>query len=355
MLLVMSYRGYTSTGSMTTAQAVSKYIFYGTIVAAVCFVILIFFHYTSFGVFTLDPTSNAIITIPGNSNIIKSSYETSTIPVYLSTKFKDIGKAGGIVRQTAYTISFDVYIASSQNSGDYRVIFYNGKEIRDPGALPADDKSTGQPLTKTAGATSAVSVTPSDLSNIQRKLSTINTNICMYLSPDRNDLNLMYYTANVSPLDSSGTCGSSLGSGSWQQRNRGSAAGKIYSYNTNDLLCQESLGWIGPENLPREMAKNLTIENVPLQTPFRITLAVDPNFIEMYMNGNLVKTAKIPAKTELYVYSVEESSKINFMGPPDFSSFCKVGNIKYWDKVLPAKSIRVFSSTPADKKVFTQA
>jgi len=341
----------------TMMQTAAKYIFYGTMILAVCFIILIFFHYTSFGVFTLDPTTNAIITIPGNSNIIKSSYETSTIPVYLSTKFKDIGKEGGIVRQTAYTISFDVYIASSQNSGDYRVIFYNGKEIRDPGALPADDKSTGQPLTKTAGATGAISVTPSSLTDIQQKLSTINSNICMYLSPDRNDLNLMYYTANVSPLDTSGSCGSSLGSGSWAQRNSGSLGGNVYSYNTNDLLCQESMGWIDPEttNLPPEMAKNLTIDNVPLQTPFRITLAIDPNFIEMYMNGNLVKTAKIPAKTELYVYSVEESSKINFMGPPDFSNFCKVGNIKYWDKVLPAKSIRVFSSTPADKKVFTQA
>ena len=349
MLIVMSYRGYTSTGPTTMMQTAAKYIFYGAMAAAVCFVILIFFHYTTFGVFSLDPTGTAIVTIPGNNNIIKSSYETSTIPVYLSTKFKDVGKEGGIVRQTAYTISFDVYIASSQNSGDYRVVFYNGKEIRDPGALPADDKSTGQPLTKTAGATSAVSVTPSDLSNIQTKLSTINSNICMYLSPDKNDLNLMYYTANVSPLDSSGSCGS------LQQRNSGSLGGNVYSYNTNDLLCEESLGWIGPENLPPEMAQNLTIQNVPLQTPFRITLAIDPNFIEMYMNGNLVKTAKIPAKTELYVYSVDEFSKINFMGPPDFSSFCKVGNIKYWDKVLPAKSIRVFSSTPADKKVFTQA
>ena len=353
MLLVMSYRGYTSTGSMTTAQAVSKYIFYGTIVAAVCFIILIFFHYTSFGIFTLDPTSNAIITIPGNSNIIKSSYETSTIPVYLSTKFTDIGKAGGIVRQTAYTISFDVYIASSQNSGDYRVIFYNGKEIRDPGIPagtgPGQDPSTGKPLTKTAGATSAVPVITTNLSDIQTKLSTINSNICMYLSPDRNDLNLMYYTANTSPINSSGSCGS------LQRRNSGSLGGNVYSYNTNDLLCQESVGWVAPESLPAEMAKTLTIQNVPLQTPFRITLAVDPNFIEMYMNGNLVKTAKIPAKTELYVYSVDQTSKINFMGPPDFSSFCKVGNIKYWDKVLPAKSIRVFSSTPADKKVFTQA
>lgn len=349
----MSYRGYTYSAPTTTAQTVAKYIFYAAMVATACFVILLFFQYMSFGIFTLDPTGTAIITIPGNNNIIKSGYETSTIPVYLSTKFKDIGKAGGIVRQTAYTISFDVYIASSQNSGDYRVIFYNGKEIRDPGIPagtdPDQDPSTGKPLTKTAGATSAVSVNTTNLTDIQTKLSTIHSNVCMYLSPDKNDLNLMYYTANVSPLDSSGSCGS------LSQRNSGSLGANVYSYNTNDLLCQESVGWIGPENSPPEMAKNLTIQNVPLQTPFRITLAVDPNFIEMYMNGNLVKTAKIPAKTELYVYSVDMSSKINFMGPPDFSSFCKVGNIRYWDKVLPAKSIRVFSSTPADKRVFTQA
>lgn len=329
----MSYLKNASTNS-TIIQSASKYIFYITIAATICLIILIFFHYANFGIFTIDSTATTIITIPGNNKIIKSAYETSTIPVYLSTKFKDIGRSGGIVRQTSYTISFDVYIGSSQNSGEYRVIFYNGKEIRDPGVVT--DPSTGSALTNVAGT--SITVDPSNLGSIQEKLSSIHSNICMYLSPDKNDLHLMYYRANVSPRNSSGSCGS------WDSGTSGSGY-------QNDLLCQQALGWISEET----NTKNLTIQNVPLQTPFRITLAVDPNFIEVYMNGDLVITSKVPNRSELYTYPVDNASKINFMGPPDFSTFCKVGNLKYWDKVLPSKSIRVYSSTPADKNVFTQA
>jgi hypothetical protein len=149
----------------------------------------------------------------------------------------------------------------------------------------------------------------------------------------------------------------SEGSGKWKNNygpNCGS--GGIIRYGDNGYECQtsgESNNWVTTTG--QGSTKTITIENVPLNTSFRVTLVVDPNFIEIYMNGDLVVTAKTPSASELYVYPSDGVSAINFMGPPDFSPYCKVGNITYWNQVLPAKSIRLFSSKPADKKIFEQS
>lgn len=87
-----------------------------------------------------------------------------------------------------------------------------------------------------------------------------------------------------------------------------------------------------------------------MMAPFRVTLVVDPSFIETYINGNLVLVTKTPGASQIYNYP---STAVNFMGSPDFSTYCKTGNFQYWNQILPAKSIRLFSSTPAAASAYT--
>lgn len=370
----MSGEGLTIRVPPITAGGFSKVILYGAVAVLVIMIVLLLLHYTSFGIFSLDPSSGASITVPLSLSGTSNAYGTSVIPPYLSTRFSN-------VRQIRYTVSFDVMISNSLPTGSHQVIFYNGKQIRDPAiqacsppsiVVPNCDPNLGKFLTKdTADANKSINVTPTDLASIQTALFQNNGNICMYLSPDKNDLNLMYYVAgqvwntNTDPTvigstwiqGTKGTDGSwgADGSGKWKNNygpNCGS--GGVIRYGDNSYECESggaNNNWVTKD---AGLAKTITVQNVPLNTPFRVTLAVDPNFIEIYINGDLSVTAKTPGGSELYVYPSDGASAINFMGPPDFSPYCKVGNITYWNQVLPAKSIRLFSSKPADKKIFEQ-
>ena len=373
-----------------------KFVFFGSILLCLIIIILISLHYTSFGVFSLDPTSGAIVAIPIGTSGTTSAYGTSTIPTYLSTTFTG-------VKQINYTVSFDAYISSSQNTDTYRVLFYNGKQIRDPSIQACSasvttncDGNLGKCLTQGSSSASAMTVAPNSLASIQSALLANSGNICVYLSPDTNDLNIMYYVAgqlwntdaNIitkwimgsSSIQYSGS-GSNRGSGTLvtggstpvYSADCGSGGGVVrigdVNYNCESGSAATGVkqnGWIttlGPTGnyvtgvvpADKQDAATITIKNIPLQTPFRVTLVVDPNFIEVYMNGNLVVTAKTPVASEVYIHPGDGVSGINFMGPPDFSSYCKVGNITYWNQVLPAKSIRLLSSTPAAASVFKQA
>ena len=320
---------------------IMKYVFYGTTFIFIVILILLTLHYTTFGIFSLDPTSGAIITTPLTISGTNSSYTTSTIPPYVSTTFDKI-------KQLNYTVSFDVFISSSLNTGNaYRVIFYNGKRIREPskprcGTNPPDgicDANLGGYLTTDPADPTKpemVNVTSSSLSSIQAGLFSNSSNICMYMDPSTNDVYLTYYTAGgVSPQPVSGSlpnCGSD----------------SIAVKNDDEKYICESISGNGWQT-------SAAIQNVPLQKPFRVTLAIDPNFIETYINGNLVLTTKTKIRSELYTYPSDNRSGMNFCGPPMFSPGCKVGNIQYWDQVLPAKSIRLFSSSPAAEKIFTQS
>ena len=341
-----------------------KYIFYGSIVLCVVTILLLSLHYTTFGIFSLDPTSGAIITVPVSLSGTNTAYATSTIGPFTSTTFTG-------VKQLNYTVSFDLYIASSQNTDSYRVVFSNGKQIRDPSkvACPASatdfsscDPNLGRYLTTDTATNDSLKVAANDLEDIKAKLLLNNANICMYLSPDKNDLNLMYYVAgnvwneNENNRVISGWNSGSSGSTPIYSINCGSSGISRSTDDPNDN-CEsgkENSGWINTVGPLYIDPTTLTIKNVPLQKPFRVTLAVDPNFIEVYINGDLVLTAKTPAASQIYTHPSDNKSQVNFLGPPMFSGYCKVGNIAYWNQVLPSKSIRLFSSTPADAKVFTQ-
>ena len=283
-------------GNPSVIQTVMKYIFFSSLFVTCAFLILKVFHYTSFGTFILDPKAASVMSVIGLGPTQQSAYPVSAIGPYVSTQFSGI-------KQIAYTVSSDVYLGSSLNNGAYRVVFYNGNKT--------GTDTQGKYLTSQGDS----AVRPAAFETIQSAVRANSGNICVYIDPVVNDMYVSFYC---------GTATQSSGSGSG-------------SGSTDPL---GSLGW----------QTSKPIKNIPLGTPFRVTLAVDPNFIETYINGELLLTTKTSGVTELYAYP--GSPPTNFFGSPEFSTSCRTGNFNYWDAILPPKSIQIYSSTPASKNVY---
>lgn len=280
-------------GNPSVIQSVMKYIFLSSLFVTSAFLILKVFHYTSFGTFVLDPKAASVMSIVGLGPTQQSAYPVSAIGPYVSTQFSEI-------KQVAYTVSFDVYLGSSLNNGAYRVVFYNGNKT--------GTDTQGKYLTSQGDS----AVTPTAIATIHSAVTANSGNICVYIDPVVNDMYVSYYCGTA--MEATGSSGSTAPLG--------------------------SLGW----------QTSKPIKNIPLGTPFRVTLAVDPNFIETYINGELLLTTKTSGVTELYAYP--GSPPTNFFGSPEFSTSCRTGNFNYWDAILPPKSVHIYSSSPASKNVY---
>lgn len=76
-----------------------------------------------------------------------------------------------------------------------------------------------------------------------------------------------------------------------------------------------------------------TILNVPVRQPFRLTVVLLQEVLEVYLNGQLfgTKTFRYPPK----------QTATNFFGPPDaFRSSVRTMNFQYWDRPLSAMEIK---------------
>lgn len=298
-----------------------KYIFYA---ACALFVFLIGAYYYNFnfhGVVTYDITSDTYTRIPISAEMnIPLQYTSTPIPSTVSTTFPSP------VLQTGYTVAFDVNIADATPVQDnYRVIFYNGAQSRDPSIAASDPSQTnnrGNALSFTVPYNGSAAVNGTSLESIQTALFSNSTNLCMYMAPDTNDVYLTYYIGHFTPgkIDSSGSTGPT----------------------------EESLnGW----------GVSKPIKNVPIGKPFRVTLIVDEQFIETYINGQLVLVTKtyIPGQTS-NLHSYSSSNNYNFYGSPDvmYLKGIRVANFQYIGQVIPSKSVRVYCSKPSTTVNYSQ-
>lgn len=100
--------------------------------------------------------------------------------------------------------------------------------------------------------------------------------------------------------------------------------------DTNDLI-------VSVLNKDNNM-ENIVVPNVPVQQPFRLSMVVMEQALEVYINGKLVKTRAFLAppkdvKGDIYPAQGIEGNAI------------KVRNLKIWSRILTATEIR--ESTPA--------
>ena len=88
-----------------------------------------------------------------------------------------------------------------------------------------------------------------------------------------------------------------------------------------------------------------TILNVPIRQPFRLTIVLLPQVLEVYMNGKLYGT-----KTFRYIL---KSTPSYFFGPPDmYRTSTRIMNVQYWDRPLNAREVRAAGPALPDVSLF---
>jgi len=83
------------------------------------------------------------------------------------------------------------------------------------------------------------------------------------------------------------------------------------------------------------------IKNIPIHTPFRMTIVLDSGIVEVYINGKMEQTMP------LLTAPISTDPTNAFYGPPQLvSSAIKISNISYYSMLLSPKSIRVLATQP---------
>jgi hypothetical protein len=91
-----------------------------------------------------------------------------------------------------------------------------------------------------------------------------------------------------------------------------------------------------------------TVNNVPINQPFQITIIKSNKFVEIYKNKLLVTTYKIKHPSILIVSSAKLYSPINFIGDT-----IKIGNIQYFNNIITSSQVRSSTNPIKGKTFFT--
>ena len=118
--------------------------------------------------------------------------------------------------------------------------------------------------------------------------------------------------------------------------------------DTNDLVVS-AITLADPNNLETATLESTpTILNVPIRQPFRLTVALHANTLEVYLNGRLfgTKTFRYPLK----------ASTGYFFGPPTlYRSSVRIMNVQYWDRILSSAEVRSAGPALPDISLFGPA
>jgi len=89
------------------------------------------------------------------------------------------------------------------------------------------------------------------------------------------------------------------------------------------------------------------IKNVPLRTPFRITVVVSDNFLELYLNGDLKQVLPFNGGV------IASPTSTYFFGPPPIvNQSVNIGNIHLWNSELSSKIVHSFGQIPVNSQIF---
>lgn len=117
--------------------------------------------------------------------------------------------------------------------------------------------------------------------------------------------------------------------------------------DTNDLVIS-AVTLQDPSNLETATLESTpTILNVPIRQPFRITIVLLPQVLEVYLNGRLFGT-------KTFRYSLKSAASNFFATPLLYRDSVRVMNVQYWDR--PLSSVEVRNAGPAlpDAALFGQ-
>jgi len=114
---------------------------------------------------------------------------------------------------------------------------------------------------------------------------------------------------------------------------------------TNDLVVS-GITLADPTNQETASLESTpTILNVPIRQPFRLTIVLLPQVLEVYMNGKLYGT-----KTFRYTL---KSTPSYFFGPPDmYRTSTRIMNVQYWDRPLNSREVKAAGPALPDVSLF---
>lgn len=271
---------------LQVAKISSGSLFAGSLIALIIFIILLIYHYS---------VKPILPFLPANQS---SSYES--LPTYQS---QTLYGANPVPSNTAlnftsitdfnfeeFTISFDVFLNGGYKSTSVpRVLLYFSDA---PLLIPSNNFKEYK--------VDSVDI-PSMLNGTQTDILTVfnKTNFIVYMDPVKNDLKVGIITNNGS---------------------------------THTL-----------ELLP-------TINNVPINEPFQITIIKTHNFVEVYKNKLLITTYKIINDKFIMNTNSKLYSPISFIGDT-----IKIGNIQYFNAVITSSQVRSLTLPIKDKNFFTSS
>lgn len=99
------------------------------------------------------------------------------------------------------------------------------------------------------------------------------------------------------------------------------------------------------------LEKVAVIENVPINTPFKVTITITPKFFEVYMNKELLKTYKL--KNTLNTSTPSSRSAFLYSPISFIKDTIQIGNVEYFDAPLRSDQVRYTTSNLKDKSYFT--
>ena len=91
-----------------------------------------------------------------------------------------------------------------------------------------------------------------------------------------------------------------------------------------------------------------TILNVPVRQPFRITIVLLPQVLEVYLNGKLFGT-------KTFRYTLKGGASYFFATPDIYRNSVRVMNVQYWDRPLTSVEVKNAGPALADVSLFGQA
>lgn len=107
--------------------------------------------------------------------------------------------------------------------------------------------------------------------------------------------------------------------------------------DTNDLI-------VSVLNVNNNM-ENIIVPNIPIQQPFRLTMVVMQQGLEVYINGNLMKTRMFSAVPKNVTGDIYPSSGVEI-------NVTKVRNLKIWSRILTISEIKQATPSLSSDKDF---
>lgn len=274
---------------LQVAKISSGSLFAGSIIALIIFIILLIYHYSVKPILPFLPANQSSLYESLPTYQSQTLYGANPAPADTALNFTSITD----FKFEEFTISFDVFLNGGYKSTSVpRVLLYFSDA---PVVIPSNENFKEYKV-------NSVDI-PSILDETQTDILTKfnRTNFIVYMDPVKNDLKVGIITTMGTP--------------------------------PSRVL----------ELLP-------TINNVPINEPFQITIIKTDKFIEVYKNKLLITTYKIRNSKFIINTTSKLYSPISFIGDT-----IKIGNIQYFNNIITSSQVRSLTLPIKDKKFFTSS